>query len=451
MPKLSKYNKKRNFRRTAEPEGKVKESKGSLKFVIQKHQASRLHYDFRIEVDGVLKSWAVPKGLPTKSNERHLAMMVEDHPFDYRDFEGTIPEGNYGAGTVMVWDEGTYTHSKTEDRKEIQERIKEGIKQGEIKLFLNGTKLKGLYALVRFKKAGENAWLFIKDKDEFEGKKIKDVDLSVKTGRTLDEITDGVKAKKKVKKKKEKEIKISKNDDGFTPMLATLVENAFNDKDWIFEVKWDGYRIIAHIEKDLVNLLSRNTQNYNSDFSPIVEELLNIKDKMILDGEVVVVDSKGRSDFQALQSYRNSGEGKLMYYVFDILKFKNRDLRKLPLTERKEILKKVLPKLGLVKYSDHIDEEGKKFFSLAKKNDLEGIIAKKKDSIYESGERTKSWQKIKILKQQEVVIGGYTKPEGKRNEFGSLLMGVHKRGKLVYVGNTGSGFDEKSLKKSKHF
>lgn len=462
MAELKEYNKKRNFKKTTEPEGKVKSSKGALKFVVQKHQASRLHFDFRIEVDGVLKSWAVPKGPPSFSKERHLAMMVEDHPYDYRTFEGNIPEPEYGAGTVMLWDEGTYHSPGTEDRDETEATIRAQIAKGSIKVVLDGKKLKGQFALVRFPKAGENAWLMIKDKDEYEGKDIKNEDLSVKTGRTLKEIGNESKENKKLsfgpgnvetedsEEKAEPEIdlqpvKISKQ---IEPMLATLVEESFDNKDWIFEIKWDGYRAMANINSE-VELISRNSQLLNNDYPPIIDALSKIKDHMILDGEITVVDENGRSDFQLLQNYRRFGKGNLIYYVFDILEYKKKDLRELPLIERKKILKKALPDLQHVKFSDHVEEHGKDFYELAKKQDLEGIIAKHKKSTYEEGFRSDYWQKIKLTQEQEVVIGGYTNPEGTRKAFGSLLIGVYQGNDFKYIGHVGSGFNNKNLEEIK--
>lgn len=459
MAELIEYNKKRNFKKTAEPQGKVKRSKGNLKFLVQKHQASRLHFDFRIEVDGVLKSWAVPKGPPNYSREKHLAMMVEDHPYDYRTFEGTIPEGEYGAGTVMLWDEGTYTTPLTEnpeDRNEVEKSLREQIEKGSIKVILTGKKLHGQFALVRFPKAGENAWLMIKDKDEFEGKGFQHENLSVKTGRTLDQIFQGAESKeiefdsKTVEAESEVDeseidLQPTKASRVIKPMLATLVDKSFDSKEWIFEIKWDGYRAIANVNKDEVELLSRNTQILNKDFPPIVEDLEKIKEHMVLDGEITVLDENGRSDFQLLQNYKRTGNGNLIYYVFDILEHKKKDLRGLSLVERKKILKKVLPKLPRIKYSDHIEEHGNKFFELAKEKNLEGIIAKLKDSIYTEDVRSETWLKIKHTQQQEVVIGGYTLPEGKRKGFGSLLIGIFRNGEFKYVGHTGSGFNDENL------
>lgn len=447
--------------------------------MIQKHAASRLHFDFRIEVDGVLKSWAVPKGPPNIAKERHLAMMVEDHPYDYRTFEGIIPEGEYGGGTVMLWDEGTYfvpqepedwkklewTDEMEKDPEKIQKNVNKMIENGSVKLYLDGEKLKGKFALVRFKRAGDNAWLMIKDKDEFEGEKIKDKDLSVKTGRTMNQIanseprSDAIgKGKKKVQKENKEEpeeINDTSEPDKpskiLKPMLATLVDEPFNNPDWVFEIKWDGYRAIANINSQ-VELISRNGIILNRDYPPIIQDLKKIKDEMILDGEVTVVDKNGVSGFQLLQNYRRYGdnsEGNLIYYVFDILNYKGKNVQDLSFLERRKILKKALKESSHIKISDYIEERGKEFFALASKKGLEGIIAKHKESTYSQGVRSDKWLKIKLVQQQEVVIGGYTYPEGLRKGFGSLLIGVMKDGELTYVGHTGSGFTEKSLKEIK--
>lgn len=441
---LQKYKQKRNFKDTPEPEGKEEKTQ-KFRFVIQKHVATRLHYDFRIEHEGVLKSWAVPKGVPNKSNERHLAMAVEDHPLDYFDFEGVIPENNYGAGTVMVWDVGTYSVPHAESKADIPKMLEEGFEKGELKLELHGKKLKGLVALVRFKKAGENAWLFIKDKDEHEGKKVDDVH-SAKSGLTMDEITkkhasswiDG----KEVKKKSEK-IKASKN---ISPMLATLHEEPFNNADWIFENKLDGYRVVAHLEKGDVNIFSRNQIIFNNKYKEIVEALGKYKFNAVFDGEVVVEDDKGKSSFQLLQDYPITKKGNIIYYIFDILFLDGLDLRQLPLIERKKALKKIIKDSKHIKLVEFTEEKGIKLFAQSSKSGSEGIIAKLKDSIYEDGVRTKNWLKIKNVLEDEFVIGGYTKPEGQRKGFGSLLLGTFKGDKLEYVGNTGTGFDEKKIK-----
>lgn len=430
--KLEEYNKKRDFTQTKEPEGELKKSNSDFPiFVIQKHNASRLHYDFRIEVEGVLKSWAVPKGLSTNTKERHLAMMVEDHPYSYKDFEGVIPEGNYGAGEVIVWDEGTYTVPGAKNKNEIEEKVLDGIKSGDIKLILNGKKAKGAYALVRFKRAGDNAWLLLKEKDEFVGSTFENEEHSVKTGKTLDDI----KADAGVDSGSGRVIK---------PMLATLVEHPFNSKDWLFEYKLDGYRAIADINLGTVRLYSRNNITLNSSYPKLVDELCKIGLKATFDGEIVVEDDKGNSDFQLLQNYKSTGKGNLVYYIFDILQLNDLEITNLPLIERKNTLKKLINNSKYIKLNKYKLGKGIEMFEDAKDKSYEGIVAKKIDSPYIE-DRSKYWQKIKAVFRQEVVIAGYTFPEGQREAFGSLLMGVYDKGKFIYVGNTGSGFNSDNL------
>mgnify|MGYP001170117229 FL=1 len=425
--KLEQYNKKRDFSNTKEPEGKIETSKSEFPiFVIQKHNATRLHYDFRIEVEGVLKSWAVPKGLSTDTKERHLAMMVEDHPYSYKDFEGVIPEGNYGAGEVIVWDTGTYTVEGATTKKEVDQKVLEGIKSGDIKLILNGQKAKGRYAFVRFKRAGDNAWLLLKEKDDYVGSNLLDDERSVLTEKTLEDI-------KQSNDSREWTSTVIK------PMLAELIDKPFNDKEWLFEEKLDGYRAIADISNGNVRLYSRNNITLNSKYPKIIDELEKLGLNIILDGEIVVEDQNGIPSFQALQNYNDSRAGNLIYYVFDILKLNDLDLTKLPLIERKNTLKKLIKNNSVVKKTNYILEEGITAFTKAKERLLEGIVAKKINSEYIQ-ERSSYWKKIKAVHEQEVVIGGYTFPEGLREGFGALLVGMYQNNKFIYVGRTGSGF-----------
>lgn len=444
---LEKYNQKRDFKQTKEPEGKVsKEHK--LMFVVQKHIATRLHFDFRIEHKGVLLSWAVPKGVPTSSAEKHLAMMVEDHPVSYYDFEGTIPEGNYGAGTVMVWDLGNYSVPGATTPEEVDKAISEGLEKGDLKIVLNGKKLKGIFALVRFKRAGDNAWLFIKDKDEFEPLKIKDPDLSAKTGKTMEEIENSDKVWDSDKKKEVEEIK--QLPERITlPMLASLSEDAFDNDDWIFEAKLDGYRAIAVLQGNKVELISRNQISLNSKYPEIVESLEKLNINAVLDGEIVVLNKKKIPQFQLLQNYPRDKEGTIQYNLFDLVSLDSLDLRSLPLIERKKALETLAKKVKLPKnilINDFTKAKGKSLFKEMIKKGYEGVVAKKSDSPYISGERTDNWKKFKTVKEMECLICGYTPPQGNRKFFGSLLLGRYKYGKLVYLGNTGSGFDDKSLK-----
>lgn len=397
---LKEYRKKRNFKSTNEPKGKVVKVE-EFKFVVQYHEARAKHYDFRLEHDGVLISWAVPKGLSTNPKDKRLAVHVEDHPLDYIDFEGIIPKGNYGAGTVEIFDNGTYVPLEDFDK---------GLKKGHIKFFLNGTKLKGGYSLIKFK---DNNWFIIKTEDEFVG----------------------------VEKKKNKKIPFKK-----APVqLATLTDKIPNGKDWIFEIKYDGYRIVSYVENGKVKMLSRNNVDYTNKFKMIAQNLKKIdKNSFVIDGEVVAFDKNGKSSFGLLQEIIKKGGSTLCYCIFDLLSINGEDLRNLSLVERKAKLERLLfnSEQNLI-YSSHV-ENGKETFDFAKKNNLEGIIAKKKNSVY-TGKRTDDWLKIKCYARQEFVIAGYTTSD-KNSVLSALLLGYYKNKKLVYAGKVGTGFDEKDRK-----
>jgi bifunctional non-homologous end joining protein LigD len=448
------YNKKRDFKKTAEPAGRAAaKKKNQLIFVVQQHDASHLHYDFRLEMEGVLKSWAVPKGPSMNPDDKRLAMMVEDHPYDYKDFEGTIPEGNYGAGNVIVWDNGTYHSLDAEDKTGSEKQLLAGLKKGHISFILHGKKLKGEFSLIRLKGEKGNEWLLIKKKDEFSGDEdILKKNKSVITSKALTlrerKTTSG---KRAVKKKPEEEVNagIKAKQRRIGAMKATLTDEIFDDKDWIFEIKHDGYRALALIDgKGSVDFYSRNMISFNKPFASIVSSLEKITQQVTLDGEVVIDDDSGKSNFQLLQNYQKSGEGNLKYIVFDLLYLQGNDLTLLPLTERKKLLKELLDSYSFdnIFYSDHIEGDGKAFFEEAKKINLEGIIGKKKDSHYRPDTRSKEWLKFKIVKQQETVIAGFTAPQGGRKYFGSLILGVNDESGFSYCGNCGTGFTEENLK-----
>ena len=472
--KLSEYNKKRDFKKTAEPKGKVKKSGKALHFVVQKHDASRLHYDFRLEIDGVLVSWAVPKGPSADTSVKHLAMHVEDHPLDYIDFEGNIPKGQYGGGTVMVWDTGTYLAEGSDNVEESEKIVRKMHKEGNIKIVMNGKKLKGSYHLVHMK-GKENAWLLMKGKDKYADNKEFD-QHSILTGRTLDEIENDKRSdvwtssKKKVQTKpaddilNETEIP-EKQTSGFTtadveaakklknfpsewrPQLATLTDEAFDNEDWVFENKYDGYRTLIQISKGKVALVSRNGISFNAKYKELVKSFGIFKDDLILDGEIVVEDENGNSKFQWLQYYQdNPNRGKLKCYVFDILYFNGFDLTRLELLQRKKILEALIPETDDIIYSKHTVGKGIKALKEAEKNNREGLIAKKAASRYLINKRSNDWLKIKVSKEQEMVIGGYTNPQGSRIGFGSLLLGYYEGDKFIYSGKVGTGFDETMLK-----
>jgi bifunctional non-homologous end joining protein LigD len=455
---LTTYHQKRKFTQTPEPRGRQKTSGAALRFVVQKHAASRLHYDFRLELDGVMKSWAVPKGPSLNPINKRLAVMVEDHPLDYRTFEGTIPAGNYGAGTVMVWDEGFYTVVPATARSDSEEAMREGLAKGHLKLTLDGAKLKGEFSLVRLNRGKKQDWLLIKARDEWASESdVSAQDRSIVTGRDLEEIAGNVKGKRpkhgNSKNKPSPARAITNSDDGrkapiphhVKPMLATLVDKPFDRPGWFFEVKWDGYRAIAEVAPPKVALYSRNGNSLADRFQPIVESLRDLDRRAVLDGEVVAVDSEGRSRFQLLQNYQKSGRGQLLYYVFDLLYLDGRDLRELPLRRRKELLSKLIGGLPNVRLSEEIEENGTDFFKAATERGLEGIVAKNADSSYREGIRSQDWLKIKTHGRQEAVICGFTEPRGKREHMGALILGVYENKELIYIGHTGGGFGAKGL------
>ena len=423
---LAVYNKKRDFKQTDEPAGK-KETAGKFRFVVQRHQASRLHYDFRLELGGVLKSWAVPKGPSLNPAQKRLAVMVEDHPVSYIGFKGRIPEGNYGAGIVEVWDTGSFqpVNEKHEPIPEKQALL--GLKKGELKFSLQGKKLKGEFVLIRLKDDDKN-WLLIKHKDEYSTNTIYDAEEQ--TGKAIPE-----KAIAPLRNGKVKKVKTF-----IKPMLAGITKTPFDDENWLYEIKWDGYRAIAEIEKGKVTFYSRNGIDFGERFPAIVQALKKLKHDLILDGEVVLLNYKDLPDFQKLQHYENHLNYPLIYYVFDMLQLDGKNIEHAPLEERKKLLKQLLKKNKTIRYSDHIATNGIAFFETAKEQGLEGIMAKKKDSRYARGYRSKEWLKIRNVQSTEVVIAGYTEPKGGRTHFGSLII-ANKKGKAwEYRGHVGTGF-----------
>ncbi|NCD72103.1 DNA ligase D [Mucilaginibacter agri] len=488
---LEKYAEKRDFSKTKEPKAGRSKDKNHLMFVIQKHDASRLHYDFRLEMDGVLKSWAVPKGPSTDPKTKRLAMMVEDHPFDYRNFEGIIPEGEYGGGTVIVWDEGTYEPlEQVKGGKKAQEKfLLKQLASGSLKIKLHGEKLEGEYALVKTHGMGENGWLLIKHNDDFASTKdITRKDKSILSGKTIEQmektgekvwqhgheenIEKPIKAKSSKKKAAERpdvEIAedVSTTDDAkdfdidalikkapkskipsnIKPMKATLVDEPFDDPNWVYEVKWDGYRAIGIINDGDAELISRNNIPFNERFYPIHDLLKSWKFNAVIDGEILVLTDKGISDFGALQNWRSEADGELVFYVFDILWYEGKKLMDLPLTQRQAILKEITPTDDdRIRISNVFNANGIDFFHAAEKMGLEGIIAKKANSTYTSDLRSKDWVKIKAHKRQEVIIAGFTKNAGTAKAFSALLMAVYDEGKLRYVGKVGTGFSDKLQK-----
>ncbi len=477
---LNKYKEKRNFKESPEPKG-GKPDINKLRFVIQKHKASHLHYDFRLEMEGVLKSWAVPKGPSTDPDVKRLAMMVEDHPYDYRNFEGIIPSG-YGAGTVIVWDEGFYAPVESiNENKKIQDKaLLKGISAGKLHFVIHGKKLKGEYALVKTNGKGENAWLLFKVKDKYVSKtditlKDKSV-ISKKTLAQVEKTSDNIyglkqdnKPNSKIKKDKklihktDEKIKTKENNNKtfskikskgkrqkfptkIAPMLATLVDKSFDNEEWQFEVKWDGYRTIAFCNKEKVELKSRNDKSFNQKFYPIYKAVQNWNINAVIDGEVVVLDENGKSNFGDLQNWRSEADGEIYFYVFDVLWLNGMNLMEISLKERRNFLEQLIPSNDLIKLSTSFVGNGIDLFESAKKLNLEGIIAKKSSSTYTPGVRTKEWLKIKANKRQEMVIGGYTINDDTSKLFSSLLLGVFENDKLIYTGKVGTGFNDKQQK-----
>lgn len=472
---LKEYVKKRDFNKTAEPKAGKSKDKDHLIFVVQKHDASRLHYDFRLEMEGVLKSWAVPKGPSLDPKVKHLAMMVEDHPFDYLNFEGIIPKGEYGGGTVIVWDEGTYEPIEPIKGKKAQEKhLLKQLASGQLKIKLHGEKLNGEFALVKTHGMGENGWLMIKHKDEFAtSEDITKKDKSVLSGKTIEtmektskkvwqhgheeDVVPDEELAEEVETEEEKpdldvtailksapKTKIPAN---VKPMKATLVDEPFDEPGWLFEVKWDGYRAIANIQQDEVSLISRNNLPFEK-YYPINDALKKWGMNAVLDGELLVLNDKGISDFGAMQNWRSEADGNLVFYIFDILWYEGKNLMGLPLSERQGILQSILPTDNdHIRQSKVFDANGIDFFAAAERMGLEGIIAKKADSVYTSDLRSKEWLKVKVQRRQEVVIAGFTKNEGTGKSFSALVLGVYDaKGELQFVGKVGTGFSDKLQK-----
>ena len=544
---LEEYKRKRRFEETPEPPPKVEKKSGN-RFVVQKHEATRLHYDFRLEMEGVLKSWAVPKGPSLDPADKRLAMHVEDHPVSYFDFEGTIPENNYGAGTVMVWDVGTWQPLSPVPVGEKYVLGTEAdaismLAKGDLKFRLKGKRLKGDFALIKMKgrRPGSkgNEWLMIKKYDDHvvEGYDAGDFDESVLSKRSMDEIAgdsgsrqwnssrpasrgklkaawlaDAIARVEKKKKLKNPEVKtgsaqensernkkkssrdetVSESDGNratapqptqekkppppgptsssglvsqpvkrpmptrIHPMLAESVDEPFDGDDWLFEIKWDGYRAIAFIEDGRVRLISRNQNELTARYPELHDMAKLVKAKTtILDGEVVALDDEGRASFSLMQQRTGfrpgGGRGKtntevpVLYYAFDLLYLDGYDWRRMPLEERKRKLRTLLVTDDVVRYSDHYEAQGKALFEIARQKKLEGILAKRRESFYEE-RRSHEWLKIKIRHRIECVIGGFTEPEGSRTHFGSVVLGLYdKQGRLIHVGQAGSGFNQKSL------
>ena len=452
--RLSEYNTRRDFGKTKEPRGRPGRSRRkSLGFYVQKHAATRLHYDLRLEWDGVLLSWAVTKGPSPDPAQKRLAVRTEDHPLSYAQFEGTIPQKEYGGGTVMLWDKGRWLPKEDTD---------EGLKKGKLKFVLEGARMQGGWTLVRMKprKRGDREnWLLIKERDEHAGhdadELVKGYTTSIATSRTMDQIANEEEApaiprkrKKSGKPGKKSGTRKSARLPRFQkPQLATLTEAVPEGEDWVHETKFDGYRCIAAVAGDRARCYSRVGHDWTEKFRQIAESLPNLDcDSALLDGEVVVPHAAAGSQFSALQAAL-SDSGLLAYYAFDLLQLDGEDLKPRPLLERKAMLQKLLgtlPDGSVVKYSEHVRGNGQQLLDAMCKNGGEGIISKKANSAYR-GIRTMSWLKVKCTKRQEFVIGGYTPSDKKGRPFASLLVGTSEGGKLRYRGRVGSGFSSADL------
>ncbi len=483
MGKLEEYRRKRRFDRTPEPSGEPESAGGSTPnvpppaakrtrlpkpklpqlevrpgaehgdtFVVQKHRATRLHYDFRLAIDGTLKSWAVPKGPSLSSADKRLAVQTEDHPLDYAGFEGKIPEGNYGAGTVMVWDRGTF--SVIGDASASKQ-----IERGEIKFNLNGEKLRGSFVLVKLKHSEKgNEWLFIKHKDATEDPawNIDEHDGSVLTGRSIKEISEELPPRRGATPIEPGELdgaRKSAMPARVEPMLATLGEHPFSDPNWLFEIKWDGVRALARIENGVLNLRARSGSDITKHYPELafLPQALAASDA-IVDGEIVALDEHGLSSFERLQdrmhvrapSEHLVSQTPVVFFAFDILYCDGYDLRKAPLLERKQLLQRLVHVSERFRYADHQMEHGKELFELAKQTGLEGIVAKRADSPYVS-ERSAYWMKLKVTKTLDAVVGGWSESRTPALPFGSLLLGLYQGKKLRFIGHVGTGFDGKKL------
>ncbi|HEX4997089.1 MAG TPA: DNA ligase D [Terriglobia bacterium] len=465
---LEEYKRKRRFHETPEPEGAVKRTRG-MSFVIQKHRATRLHYDFRLEMEGVLRSWAIPKGPSFNPAEKRLAVETEDHPMDYGGFEGVIPKGNYGAGNVIVWDRGTY-EMVDPDTPEA------GWKKGKLHFVLNGDKLHGEWVLVRGSREPKQ-WIFFKVRDSFaraNGDITEERPESVVSGEQVEDLGGPAKSaagkgrdgavrrwhtpiERELEQRGMKKAGRTPLPKDVRPMLATLGEKPFDNDDWLFELKLDGVRALVVKNGDKLDLWTRNQKSMTRRFPTLADALLALPaNSAILDGEIVALDEEGHSHFGRIQPrlhlsrQRDIAEADqnipVHFYAFDLLYLNGHDLTSFPVVERKAVLRAIIPdNSGWVRYLDHVEGRGADFFKAVARRNLEGIVAKQKSSVYREG-RSRYWIKIKTHNVDRFVVGGFTPPEGSRKGFGALLLGLYDReGRLVYVGRAGGGFDDRML------
>ena len=482
---LKEYDKKRDFSRTNEPPPRAPDrGRGGLRFVVQKHAARRLHYDFRLELDGALKSWAVPKGPSVDPREKRLAVMVEDHPLEYASFEGVISDGNYGAGQVIVWDTGVYSPDSDgrlsfDDRSEAEDRMRRDLDGGKLSFTLRGHKLQGSWTLVRTSRSPKD-WLLIKHRDAQAGSErdVLEDDRSVHSGLTLGDLRSGrlpdqgargpaailpdAVLPEVILEEVRKLGKAGPFPKRPKPMLARLADRAFSHPDWLFEPKLDGYRVLALVSDGKVTLLSRNGLDLTAHFPEVAYQLQGQgqlqgrpQGDLVLDGEVVALDQDGRPDFGLLQQTAGfekgglrgrGGPARTVYYPFDLLYLDGVDLRQVPLARRKLALAGVLVTGDHVRAVEYVEGDGEAFFQAAVQLGLEGMVAKRRDSTYQAGARSPAWLKVKAVREQELVVGGYTPGSGAReSSFGALLLGYYEGKELRYAGRVGSGFDRSTL------
>lgn len=466
MAELEQYKAKRNFKKTAEPTGGQPDP-DKLRFVVQKHHASHLHYDFRLEVKGVLKSWAVPRGPSMDPEERRLAMPVEDHPYDYKDFEGIIPKGQYGGGTVIVWDEGWYepaVEEKLKDKAAKEHWMMSNYYKNALKITLHGHKLKGDFILIKFKEDKyEGGWRLIKADDQYATKDdVLEKAKSVKSKLTIEQMAekdgaevwnsnrapkaeptrDNVEPEPNIEELKKQAIKKAMPK-VIKPMLCTLTKEVVADEDYLYEVKWDGYRIISYVADGKVRMDSRSALDYTRKYPPVAKALKELGHDAVLDGEIVVFNEEGKPDFDALQTY-NGHHTPINYCVFDLLWLDGYNLMSLPLTDRKELLKDLLADNEVLRFSESFDD-GEALYQQALDLDLEGIVAKRRDSHYLPDARNNNWLKTPTRKRQEFVIGGWAESDKSRS-FRSLLFGAYnQQGDLEWIGRSGGGYKEKDM------
>src|SRR5262245_10224707 len=454
---LEEYKRKRRFNDTPEPAGELKKTAGNS-FVIQKHHATRLHYDFRLEMDGVLRSWAVPKGPSLNPGEKRLAMLTEDHPIDYGDFEGVIPKGNYGAGSVIIWDNGTYDMVDPETPEA-------GWKKGKLHFILNGTKLHGEWVLVRGSRSPKE-WIFFKVRDDYATEEVDITEQrpeSIISGTLVDDVGAHARTKQWVTPIERELEQYDMKKEGkkplpriTQPMLATLGEKPFDSDDWLFELKLDGMRAIAVKNGPKVEMWTRNGKTLTNRFPRLAKAFDALPvDTLVLDGEIVALDEAGQSHFHLIQPRIHLSRAKdiqaadeqipVYFYAFDLLYINNYNLMKFPLIQRKAVLRKLITdNSGWIRFADHVEGSGKQFFDAVSKRGLEGIVAKLKKSEYQQT-RSRNWIKIKTQQTDHFVVGGFTPPEGSRKYFGALLLGLYKNGDLIFVGRAGGGFDDRAL------